>query len=54
MEEAGQIPETAEEDVDKGVDGADTSLDPDCEGWEEDGDEAEEDIGSRHFELQRT
>jgi len=50
VDEAWKVAETAEEKVDEGVDGAETGFDPDCEGWEEDGDEAEKDVGSQHFE----
>jgi hypothetical protein len=44
VQEAGDVAEHAEEDVDDGVGGADATLDPDGQGGEEDGDDAKEDV----------
>lgn len=49
MEEAGDVAEGAEEDVDEAVGGADAGFDPDGYGGEEDGEEAEEDVAAAHF-----
>lgn len=49
MEEAGQIAEGGEEDVDEGIRRAQPALYPDCEGRKEDGQEAEEDVGGAHI-----
>ena len=48
VEEAGDVAEGAEEDVDEGVGGADAGFDPDGDGGEEDGEEAEEDVAAAH------
>ncbi len=45
VEEAGDEAEHAETDVDEGVGAADAGLDPDGDGGEEDGEEAEKDVG---------
>ena len=49
VEEAGDVAEGAEEDVDEAVGGADAGFDPDGDGGEEDGEEAEEDVAAAHF-----
>lgn len=48
VEEAGDVAEGAEEDVDEAVGGADARFDPDGDGGEEDGEEAEEDVAAAH------
>ena len=48
VEEAGDVAEGAEEDVDEAVGGADAGFDPDGDGGEEDGEEAEEDVAAAH------
>jgi len=66
VEEAWEVAEDAEEDIDERVGGAEAGFDPNyigllviecsdvvvscftCNGWEEDGDEAQEDIAARH------
>lgn len=48
VEEAREVAEDAEEDVDERVGGAEAGFDPNCNGWEEDGDETQEDIAARH------
>ena len=76
VDQAGQVAEAAEQDVDEAVAGAEAGFDPDCgesvsgsvcdsarsgrgdgvltgDGWEEDGDEAEEDVCGRHVEGRR-
>ena len=49
VEETGDVAEGAEEDVDEAVGGADAGFDPDGDGGEEDGEEAEEDVAAAHF-----
>lgn len=39
---------TAERDVDQTICAADTALDPNCDGWEDDGDDAETDVAAAH------
>lgn len=51
MQQAGQVAEAAEQDVDERVDAADAGLDPDGEGREDDGEEAEEDVAGAHGGL---
>jgi len=48
VDEAGDVAKEAEEDVDEGVCGAEAALHPDGEGWEEKGQEAEEDVCGAH------
>ena len=48
VEEAGDVAEGAEEDVDEAVGGANARFDPDGDGREEDGEEAEEDVAAAH------
>ena len=48
VEEAGDVAEGAEEDVDETVGGADAGFDPDGDGGEEDGEHAEEDVAAAH------
>ena len=48
VEEAGDVAESAEEDVDEAVGGADARFDPDGDRGEEDGEEAEEDVAAAH------
>lgn len=48
VEEAGDVAEGAEEDVDEAVGGANAGFDPDGYGGEEDGEEAEEDVAAAH------
>ena len=45
VEQAGQVAEHAEEQVQQRVEGAEGALDPDGDGGEEDGDEGEEEVG---------
>jgi len=48
MEEAGDVAEHAEEDVDEGVDAAESTFDPDRQRGEENGQKAKEDISRAH------
>lgn len=48
VKEAWDVAEGAEEDVDEAVSGADAGFDPDGDGWEENGKQAEEDITAAH------
>jgi len=50
VEQAGEVGETAQRDVDQTVGGANAALHPHSDGWEEDGDDAEEDVASTHVE----
>jgi hypothetical protein len=49
VDEAWDVAETAEGDVDQGVGGAEARFDPDRDRREEDGDKGEEDVGRAHF-----
>ena len=49
VEKAGNITESAEEDVYEAIGGANAAFDPDGDGGEEDGEEAEEDVAAAHF-----
>jgi hypothetical protein len=49
VDEAWDVAETAEGDVDQRVGGAEARFDPDCDRREEDGDKGEEDVGRAHF-----
>lgn len=51
VKEAGDVAEGAEEDVDEAVSGTDAGFDPDGDGREEDGEEAEKDIAAAHCLL---
>lgn len=53
VEEARKIGKTAEREVDQTVGRADSALHPHGDGWEEDGDDAEEDVASAHVEVVR-
>ena len=48
VEEAGDVAEGTEEDVDEAVGGADAGFDPDGYGGEEDGEQAEKDVAAAH------
>ena len=48
VDETWEVAEGAEEDVDEAVGGADAGFDPDGDGREEDGEEAEEDVATAH------
>ena len=48
VQEAGDVAEGAEQDVDEAVRRADAGFDPDGDGGEEDGEEAEEDVAAAH------
>ena len=48
MQQAGNVAEGAEKDVDEAVSGADAGFDPNGDGGEEDGEEAEEDVTAAH------
>jgi len=47
--QAGNITKAAERDVDERVGRAEADFDPYCDGWEEDGDESEEEVATRHY-----
>lgn len=49
VQETWEIAQHAETDVDQGVGGADAALDPDGEGWEEDGNQAEKQVSRAHL-----
>lgn len=51
MQQAGDVAKGAEQDVDEAVSGADAGFDPDGDGGEEDGEEAEEDVTAAHCLL---
>ena len=51
VDEAWDVAESAEEDVDEAVSGTDAGFDPDGDGREEDGEEAEEDVTAAHCLL---
>ena len=48
MEEARNVTQSAEEDIDEAVSGADTGFNPDGDGREEDGEKAEEYVAAAH------
>lgn len=48
VDETWEVGKTAERDVDQAVGGADAALHPDRDRWEEDGDDAEEDVAAAH------
>ena len=48
MQQAGNVAEGAEKDVDEAVSGTDAGFDPNGDGGEEDGEEAEEDVTAAH------
>jgi hypothetical protein len=48
VDEAGDVAEAAEGDIDEGVCGAEADFDPYCDRWEEDGDKSKEDIAAAH------
>lgn len=49
VNEAGDVGETAEEDVDERIGAAETALDPDGQWGEENGEESEEEVGGTHY-----
>ena len=49
MDQARNVAETAEGEVDERVGGAEAGFDPDGDGREEDGEEGEENVGGAHF-----
>ena len=48
VDQARNKSQAAEEDIDERIGGAQAALHPDCNWWEDDGQEAEEDVAARH------
>jgi len=51
VEQARHETQTAKQNVDEGVGATDATFNPDGDGWEEDGQKAEEDVGGTHLAL---
>lgn len=51
VEETGNKSETAQEDIDERISGADASFDPDCKRGKENGNQAQEDVGGAHSDY---
>ena len=48
MEQSRDVVAAEKNQVDQAVGGAETSFEPDREGWEEDGDDAQEEVATAH------